>query len=47
MNIRRDQLKAVYAFSQRWAEKVDKMTDAQVSAIFFRFMNQGKLKEKT
>jgi hypothetical protein len=30
-------------FPKQWAEKVDKMSDNQVLAIYLRMKNQGKL----
>lgn len=30
-------------FPIQWAEKVDKMSDSQVLAIYLRLQNQGKL----
>lgn len=30
-------------FPKQWAEKVDKMSDAQVTAIYIRMKNSGKL----
>lgn len=38
----RNMLRAAYK-SQTWKDKVDKMSDAQVVAIYLRFKAQGKL----
>ncbi len=38
----REQLKALYP-SKKWAEKVDKMSESQVSAIYLRLKRQNKL----
>lgn len=38
----RELLKSVYP-TRKWAEKVDKMTDGQVSAIVIKMRNEGKL----
>lgn len=38
----REELKKAYP-SQRWAEKVDKMSAQQVTAIYIRLRAQGKL----
>lgn len=38
----RQQLLTVYP-GQKWADKVRKMPDSQVIAIFRRFQNDGKL----
>lgn len=39
---RREELKNVYQ-GIKWREKVDRMTDGQVSAIWFRLKQQNKL----
>lgn len=39
----RELLKEVYA-SKSWAEKVDKMSDAQVAAVYLRLKAQGAIK---
>lgn len=39
----REMLKAYFPTSKKWAAKVDKMSDGQVSAILIR-MKQGKRK---
>lgn len=41
-NATREALKKAYP-SARWAEKVDKMTDAQVVAVYFRLHREGKV----
>lgn len=38
----REEIKKVYP-SQSWRDKVDKMSPAQVAAIYIRFKSQGKL----
>lgn len=38
----RNLLKEVYP-SKLWTQKVDKMNDAQVTAIFLRLKSQGKI----
>lgn len=39
----REAVKNVYSGSTRWAEKVDKMSPNQVTAIYLRFKAEGKL----
>lgn len=39
----REAIKNAYPHSERWAEKVDKMEAAQVSAVYIRLRAQGKL----
>lgn len=39
----REKVKAVYP-NQVWALKVDKMDDAQVFAIYSKFLKEGKIK---
>lgn len=39
----RAQIQKVYKGAS-WAEKVSKMSDEQVTAIYIKFKNQGKLK---
>lgn len=45
MNIaqQREAVKAVY-FSPTWVEKVNKMGDSQIVALYLKFKNEGKLK---
>lgn len=38
----REEVKKVFPY-KRWWVKVDKMSDAQVIALFFRFKREGKL----
>lgn len=38
----RERLKKAYP-SKKWAEKVDKMSEAQVSAVLLRLKSQGKI----
>lgn len=40
---KREQIKQAYPHSKTWPAKVDRMTDSQVVAIFFKLKNQGKL----
>lgn len=42
-NVEREKIKSVYPKSEKWAKKVDKMTDSQVVAILMRFKLDGKL----
>lgn len=42
-NNERNELKRAYP-SKRWADKVDKMKDDQVLAMYRRLQNQGKIK---
>jgi hypothetical protein len=42
MNIR-EQLKAVYYNSKTWYAKVNRMSDAQVIAIYYKFKKEGKV----
>lgn len=39
----RETLKGVYP-SKKWAQRVDKMTDSQVVAVYMRLKLQGKVK---
>lgn len=39
----REAVKKIGAFPKGWAEKVDKMSDNQVLAIYLRLKNQKKL----
>lgn len=39
----RESIKKVYPNSHTWAEKVDRMSDSQVVAIYLRFKAEGKL----
>lgn len=41
MMIRREAIKKIGG--QKWAERVDKMSDAQVTAIYLRLQREGKL----
>ena len=38
----REELKKLYS-SDSWNDKVDKMSDSQVTAIYLRFKSEGKL----
>lgn len=42
-NQEREELKKAYPGNRRWAEKVDKMIPAQVTAIYIRLRSEGKL----
>lgn len=42
MNIERAALRGLYG--KKWAERVDKMTDNQVLAIYRKFKAEGKIK---
>lgn len=39
----REAIKKIGLFPKQWAEKVDKMPDSQVLAIYIRLKSQGKL----
>lgn len=39
----RELIKALYPY-QRWYDKVNKMSDAQIIALYMRFKAQGKLR---
>lgn len=39
----REELKKAYPQSKGWAEKVKRMSDKQVKAIFIRLRSEGKL----
>jgi hypothetical protein len=39
----REAVKKIGLFPKQWAEKVDKMSDNQVLAIYLRLKAQGKL----
>lgn len=41
-NNQREQLKQVYP-NKKWAEKVDKMSEAQVVAVYMRLRQQNKV----
>lgn len=40
----RQQVKDAYFGSLRWADKVDKMKDAQILALHTKFVQEGKIK---
>lgn len=40
---KREAVKRVY-LSPNWNEKIDKMSDHQVAAIYIRLLDQGKIK---
>lgn len=40
----RQAVKAAYKNSKKWAAKVDRMTDAQVVAVYFRLLKEGNAK---
>lgn len=40
---KREAVKKIGQFPKQWAEKVDKMSDAQVVAIYIRLKSQNKL----
>jgi len=40
--LEREKVKEVYPYL-KWWKKVDRMTDAQIIALFFRFKREGKL----
>ena len=40
----REEIKKVYPNSKTWYAKVDKMSPAQVTAIYIRFKAEGKLR---
>lgn len=42
-NKEREEVKNAYGNSESWAAKVDKMSDAQVIAIYYKFRAQGKI----
>lgn len=39
----REELKKLYPGNKRWAEKVNKMSEEQVTAIYLRYRSEGKL----
>jgi hypothetical protein len=39
----REAVKKIGLFPKQWSEKVDKMSDSQVKAIYLRLKAQGKL----
>lgn len=39
----REELKKLYPKSDSWRAKVDKMSSAQVTAIYLKFKREGKL----
>jgi hypothetical protein len=42
-NQEREELKKAYPNSKQWHEKVDKMPDDQVAAVYIRLRSQGRL----
>lgn len=42
-NKERELLKLAYPKSKKWADKVNKMPDSQVVAVYLRLKSQGKL----
>lgn len=42
IQFKRNEIKKAYS-SESWSYKVDRMSDQQVIAIYFRFKNQGKI----
>lgn len=43
VNKEREELKKAYPKSKGWHEKVDKMPDSQVTAVYIRLQNARKL----
>ena len=43
-NAERELIKSAYPTSLRWKDRVNKMTDAQVIAVYMRLKRDGKLK---
>jgi hypothetical protein len=43
-HVERQLLKSAYPASKTWAQKVDKMPDAQVVAVLMRLKSKGVLK---
>lgn len=43
INEEREAVKKIGQFPKQWAEKVNKMSDAQIHAIYIRLKSQGKL----
>jgi hypothetical protein len=39
----REAVKAAYPHSTKWATKVSRMSDQQVTAVYLRFKSQGKV----
>jgi hypothetical protein len=39
----RELVKKAYPHSKAWASRVDKMPDAQVTAVFLRLKSKGKI----
>lgn len=42
----RDKLRSLYPRSANWYERVERMSDKQVYAIYNRALNEGNFKEK-
>lgn len=42
---KREELKKVYPENSSWADKVNKMSLEQVTAIYLRFRSEGKLRK--
>lgn len=40
---KRELIKQAYRNSKAWSSKVDKMSEGQVTAIFFKLKQQGKV----
>lgn len=43
IELEREAIKSAYPYSEKWAERVDKMSSAQVSAVYIRMRSEGKL----
>lgn len=44
MNINQKRARIREFYGEQWKRKVDKMTDAQVAAVFLKFLLEGKIK---
>lgn len=43
----REALKSLFPKSKKWHIKIDRMTDSQTVAVYFRLFQERKFKEKT
>lgn len=44
IEVKRTRIKEAYSGSLTWSDKVDKMSRAQVFAVYARFVREGKIK---
>lgn len=44
IEVKRTRIAAAYSGSPTWADRVSKMSNAQVLAVYARFVREGKIK---